>query len=621
MAQATLSLNSIKLLEDQLRKMDYFIKLTHGKRADYELINKYLQATGDYSQETLKGETAARLGNKTKLPNQELALSAVYRDMVIASLTGTFLSGQPIFPATASRKHEDAAAQMTALSMRDQHNCGWTAELLRCLEDVVDYNVCGAFVRWDTKRAIAAQTNTVNTASTITGKPNPITYEGNFITRLDPFNTFYDTLCEPKDVHKKGTYAGWHEVVDYIGLKNKYLEWNELYTIKTNIKKIFADGSGAQNYYYTPKIRKLNEATTSKNNWTAFWGNAAPGYMGTNVQGKYEITHMFLRLIPAEFEMTVPNKGNPHVYYLIWVNGHLAYVEPVIAGHNYLPVVFGQLYHGDINTKSFVEYVASMQDLASGLINGSLNSMRRAVGDRALYDPLRVRKADVDSDNPVSKIPVTGNSYERGLDTAYRAIPYVDNVSGNFSSYLNMAIGLTDQITSVNKAGRGNFIKGNKTRFEFDTIMSNSEARIQLGAIRLEGSFFSGIKEILKLNYLVYATAQEIENNLNDTVVKIDPAMLRQVAPEFKMADGLMPSTKIESTEVLAQASQIFANNPELMMEYDVPGMWMSVVKQQGFYDIESYRRTPEQQQKFLNTLAMMRGEQPTQPAEEQPNE
>src|SRR5690606_13404476 len=102
----------------------------------------------------------------------------------------------------------------------------------------------------------------------------------------------------------------------------------------------------------------------------------------------------------------VPESGNPQTFKLIWVNGHLAYVEPISAGHDYLPIVVGQLYPGSSEVKSFTEYLQDLQDLSTSLLTGTLDSMRRAVGDRALYDPTKIRKQDIENPSPVAKIPI-----------------------------------------------------------------------------------------------------------------------------------------------------------------------------------------------------------------------
>jgi hypothetical protein len=253
-------------------------------------------------------------------------------------------------------------------------------------------------------------------------------------------------------------------------------------------------------------------------------------------------------------------------------------------------------------------------------MTATLDSMRRAIGGRELYDPTRIRKADIESPSPVAKIPVTTNVYQEGLEGAVKSIPYIDNVSGNFQGLMNTAINLADKTTGLNPSSQGSFVPGNKTMQEFNTIQSNSQARMQLGATQLAESWLNPIKEITKLNYLVHAKAETIEDKQTNQVVAIDPAILRDEAPAFKMSDGLMPATKQANTEVLMSAFNVMQNNPQFSLEYDTMGMMVSILHQQGMTDLNAYKRTPEQQQQYLATVqAQTAATTPPPPPQPQP--
>lgn len=598
---------AIDSLQTILKNLEPLINTANRDVSRYELTDRYVQKTGDYTDATLKGEQVNELGDKSKIRNVEIPITFIQKETAHAYLTGTFLSGYPIFAATASRQNEDGAAQLNVLTARDQDRFGWTGDLLRCMDDVLKYNKCAAEVLWDTRRAISAKTKIQSGPNTTpnTASPDPIIYEGNHIRRLDPYNLILDPNVEPAKNHIDGTLAGYIEVKDYIGMKRQYLNWNSLYTVKKNIEKIFQaqQGENYTTYYYVPKIRKDTRINSPTQNWANFWGNA-PTIPMINSTGRYESVTLFIRIIPKEYHLDVPQSGNPQVYKLVWVNGHLAYVEPVSAGHEYLPIVVGQMYPGNTDVKSYVEYVQDLQDLATSMMTGTLDSMRRAVNDRAIYDPTRISKRDVENPNPSQKIPLLSNVYGQTIDQAYKSIPYDDRISGNFSANMSTAMNLANLTTGNNPSAQGSFIKGNKTMNEFDTIMSKSEARLQLGAVALQNSFFNPIKTIIKLNFFLYAQSEEIENMQTGNMVTIQPEVLRKIAPDYKMADGIMPTTKIANTEVIMQTVNTFSMLPDLALEYDIGGMLVSVMKQQGFSEMGQYKRTPEQQQQYLQMVA-----------------
>lgn len=600
-----LTKDSIHKLEQIHGDMKSEFNTQQQKRQSFERCDKYLQKTGDYSEETRKGESAVKNGDKTKMANIEIALTQQYKESAEAYMVGTFLTGNPIFSAVSNRKNEDTASMLTALTGRDQYRLGWVGHLSRCLDDALRYNICGAEVKWGTRTAINAATR-IEEGAAKTGSFNSVVYEGNEIIRIDPYNLVYDLDVEPSKVHIDGAYAGYFEMKNYISFKRQFKKWNDVYIVKENIKTAFESNSGRE-HYFTPVIRKDNEIPNPTNNWTHFWGtNTKHNLKGHD--GQYEFLTLYKRIIPKEYGVNVPNAGSPQVFKLVWVNSHLIYAEPVIAGHEYLPIVIGQVYPGRNDVKSFVEYLMPLQDLATATMSASLQSMRRAVSDRALYNPKRIRKADIEAEAPNSKVPVGGTGFDEDMRTAYYQIPFQDTISPMFNQQLGTIFSLAENETGLNKSAQGNFIKGNKTSMEFGTIMSNSQARLQLGAMRLGQSFFDPIKEILKLNYLVYAANEEVDNLATNTTVQIDPAMLRKQAPEFKMADGIMPSTKLANTEVLMQASQMFAQNPMAFMNYDIEGMLVSIIKQQGFHDVENYKRTPEQQRQFMQMMGMAQG-------------
>ena len=621
-----LNKEAITSLESQLSQINSQIKISGvvKKRSLWELSDKYLQKTGDYSTDAQQGYLANKSGDKTKIANPEIPICFINKETAHAYLAGTFLSGYPIFAAVSSRQNEEAASMLTSLIGRDQQRMQWSSNLLRLLDDTLRYNVGAAEVLWVNKRGSGVSTK-VTAGSTTSGVVNPVVYSGNQITRISPYNLILDPNVEPGKVHSDGTYAGYVEALDYIQLKRKYLEWVDTFIVKQNIGKIFSNSKNSQpnqmgayeqytNMYYEPQISKDPTATLGKDNFTHYFGFNPSIRMATGTSGLYEVVTLYKRIIPREYKMAVPNSGNPQVYKLIWINGYLAYCEPISAGHEYLPIVVAQLYPGNIDVKSFVEYITDLQDLATSLMAASLSSMRRAVGDRAIYDPTRIRKADIEATSPVSKIPVSCNAYQQGLESAYKQIPYIDNITGNFQNLMSVAISLSDKTTGLNGSSQGSFIPGNKTVKEFDTIMSNSAARLQLGAVHLDGNFFTPVKEILKLNYLVYAQSESVTDQQNDKTVDIDPAMLREVAPDFKMADGLMPATKQASTDVLMSALAAIQNNPQMSMEYDTAGIVVSILRQSGLTDIAAYKRTPEQLQQFLTQQQAMTQAQNPQP-------
>lgn len=585
-------------------------------------VDTYLEKTSDMSKDTRQGEASQWAGEK-KLVNVEIPIVHIKKETAHANLVGTFCTGYPIWQATADRNNEDGAAMLNTLTARDQQRLGWVAEVSRALDDVLRRNLCAIEVQWVARRAAGATTNIVQGA-TKTGAVSPIIYEGVQYKRLDPYNTFIDPLVEPAKAHVDGNFIGYVEAADLVTIKRKYMDMDSTWTYKANIDKILrgecATGSGYVKLYKVPQISKT-ETTPDPTNFSGYFGSV--GNSATMVSGKhaYEIFTLYRRMIPEDFGITskqLPNAGTPYVFKLIWINGLLCYAEPLTLGTEYLPVAVGQMYPGNVTKKSFCEYLLDLQDLGTGLMTATLSSLRRAIADRALFDPTRIKEKDINSPNPAAKIPVTGNMFQKGLADAYYQIPFEDRVSGNMQGMMQTVFALADMSTGINPSSQGSFIPGNKTVQEFNTIMSNSDSRLQLGALILSSTFFQAIKEMTKLLYLVNAVNEDIYDQQTNTTIKIDMKVLREQAPDYMMADGLLSATKMANTAVMTQAMVTLQNNPMLSVQYDTGAILLSILKQQGFNNINQYKRTPEEAAQYMQMIGVMNGQQAA-PTGEQP--
>lgn len=612
-----LGMNTIKMFTSLLPTLVQSNKETStGLQSRMDLIDAYIEKDSARDDKAVKGKIVNELGDKTKMGATEIAICKIQLETFHAYLTGMFLTGSPIFAAVSDKELEDAASMLTALTLRDQERMGWVANLLQCFNDLLRYPFCAAEVVWETRRGTAVAEKLESSGNSKLGVVNPVIYEGNMIRRIDPKNVIRDPSVHPFRCHIDGTYAGYIEKLNYIQLKLRYLMWDDLFTIKANIPEIWK--STATGLYYTPPVRTSGTVSSGGQNWADFWGMPKLTTK-TDVSGNYEVVTLYARLIPREFGMPTTNDGQPQLYKLIFVNTLLAYSELITQSHEYLPIVFGQLEPGSVDLKSMCEDVMDLQDLSTSFMNAALDSMRRAVSDRAIYDPTRISKAAIESTSPVSKIPVKVNAYQNGLDNAYKQIPYEDRISGNMTSMMALLEQLANKTTGQNPASQGTFQKGNKTRSEFDTVMNNSEARMQLGAMYVEGSFLAPIKEIIKFNYLLNASSETVQHKAEQKKVNIDPTVLRQSAPEFQMASGIMPATKLANTDLLFQAYQLMGQDPMLSIEYDTGAMFVSAIKQQGLTGMESYKRSEEE---VKNRLALIQQQaQASTPPKEAPQQ
>jgi hypothetical protein len=112
------------------------------------------------------------------------------------------------------------------------------------------------------------------------------------------------------------------------------------------------------------------------------------------------------------------------------------------------------------------------------------------------------------------------------------------------------------------------------------------------------------VKEIIKSNTLQYQPAGTLLNRDQRAEVAVDPVELRKSILEFKMTDGNLPADKLMNTEMLTVFMQTAQAIPTLTSEYDILGMFLYFAKLRGAYWLEDFKRNPQQQQEFMNTMA-----------------
>lgn len=571
----------------------------------FELVDRYVQRSLDTEANAVAARLAARSGDRTKLQNMELPVCLQQVDTAHTRLVGTFLTGYPMFSMVATPELQDVALMYNALIERDQDRFGWVPQLSRALLYGLKYNVVAAEVSFDT-----VHTNQLR----INGGErdiSAITYAGNRIHAIDPYNFLFDPTVPLSELATSGTYAGYVYRRNYIAVKmllNSLQDSKKEFCVLRNFNTALDNTQGGGNLYFAPDVHPLEDRNVDGDSWEGFFGFTAPNAStGGLANGRYEIVVLYARLIPNQFGITgqMEREGHPTPFKLIYVSGVLVYVEPLRNAHGLLPIVATHAYDSHLGwqANSFCENLFDMQDGGSALWNGAVASMRRAVSDRALYNPTLVKASDVNSTNPAAKIPVRVNSYNGNMDQAYKSIPYEDRLSPQLQANMQVVLAMANQVTGLNPAAQGAFVKGNKTQTEYSDVMQNSEARMMRLSLDLEASFFGPLKRMLKLNYMQYASKEAVLLRSKRQLATIEPERLMQQEADFKVADGVFPITKALGAEQLIAAINGMAQMPELDVKYNRAEVFAYTLKAQNL-DISQFERSPEEQKQRADQLA-----------------
>ena len=564
----------------------------------------YIRET-DWTTNHRRAQLANRYGDSTKFQNVTVPVVMPQVEAAVTYQSSVFLTGVPLFGWVAAPESEDAALQYQAVIEENSIRGAWVQQLMMFFRDAFKYNLALVETTWDRQVTAAIETDMGFTAGA-EGKPKEVIWQGNCIKRWDPYNSFWDSRYRPTDIYKDGEFVGKTDLMSRIHLK-KFI--NELPDkMVANIKAAFESGMGSASMgtggiesYYIPLInpdaliQKDPKRSTDWMSWAGMLDRPPNEILYKNL---YEVTTIYARIIPQDFRLRVPSANTPQVWKFIIVNHTvLIYAERQTNAHGYLPVLFGQPNEDGLGyqTKSLASNAKPFQEISSALVNSAMAARRRAISDRGIYDPSRISEAHINNDSPTAKIPLRPAGYGKPINEAYFPIPFRDDQSAVAFQELPQVLQMANMVNGQNQAKQGQFVKGNKTLHEYESVMSNANGRDQMTAMLLEGQVFTPMKEILKINTLQYQAGVSLFSTSAGKIVKIDPIQLRKSFATFKVTDGLTPTEKVISADEFAVAMQTIASSPQIGAAYNIGPMFSYLMKTRNV-DLKAFEKSPQQQ-------------------------
>lgn len=562
----------------------------------------------DYTQENVRAKLANMYGDPTRFQNVTIPIIQPVVENAVAYQASIFLTGVPIFPVNADPANEDAAKQMETVIDDQAIRGGWVRQLLLFFQDGFKYNLSSVEVTWNDVVTPAFETD-LGFKGGKEAKPKEVIWSGNQIKRLDPYNTFFDSRYTAAEIPSRGEFAGYTELYTRTELKSFI---NSLpYKINANIIAAFESGAGfsAGGYspggiesYFIPQVNPwalINKNPRATTDWM-MWAGVTGGENKVQYKNMYEVTTLYARLIPSDFNLNVPAPNTPQVWKLIVVNHQvLIFAERQTNAHGLIPIFFGSPKEDGLmyQTKSVAQNVRPFQDINSALSNSLVHSRRRAISDRVLYDPSRVDAKHINSENPSAKIPVRPNAYGKPLGEAVYAFPFNDNQLPDILNCIQFFSGQSNNLVNQNSARQGQFTKGNRTMHEYQDIMAHAQAPDQVIAMLYEAQVFTPIKEVLKMNILQYQGGTTLFNREKQQQITVDPIKLRQSVISFKISDGLVPADKTLNTDTLqAMMQMMMTPGSTIAQDYDTAALMTYFLKTQGA-DVKQFEKPPEQKQ------------------------
>lgn len=574
-------------------------------REQFRQIDLAYMREKDWTDEHRSAKLANKYGDSSRYQNQTVPVIKPLVEAAVTYQTSVFLTGNPIFGCVADPQWEDQALQLETVIGDQSIRGGWVSELMQHFRNGFKYNLAAIEIDWS--REVTAALETDISFSTKQGRPKEVIWEGNRLKNMDMYNLFFDSRVKPTEIHKKGEFVGYTELYSRIALKSFVAQLPD--KMVQNIIPAFESGlggtlggmsTGGIESYYIPQLNQdalIQKNPRASTDWMAWAGMSGKGSGGIQYKNMYEVTTLYAKILPSDFNIRVPSANTPQIWKFIIVNHQvLIYAERQTNAHGFLPILFSQPYEDGLayQTKSLANDVSGIQDVSSAYMNSIIASRRRAISDRVIYDPSRISEANINSDNPAAKIPVRPSAYGTPVGEAVYQFPFRDDQTQISLQGIQQLQQFAYLLSGQNQAKQGQFVKGNKTQHEFADVMSHANGNDQKVALLYESQLFTPLKEIIKINILQYQGGTSLYNPEAQKQVKIDPVELRKAVLNFKISDGLTPADKLINAEAFQTSMQVIGSSPQIGAAYNIGPMFSYLMKTQGA-DLRPFEKSPQQ--------------------------
>lgn len=572
-----------------------------SRKTRFETIDKYVHRTEEVDADRRISSQLRKAGDMNNVERIRVPIAQTHVETAHDYLREVFLSGYPMFGIVADKTSIDAALQLETLIAEHQRYGNWDHQFSMVFRDGPKYNESAVVVEWckEFTPVFNADPRALNGAT-----PKREVWEGNKVTRINPYNMFYDIRVPFVDLPKYGEYFGYTELWPLIRLYTFNQDQKELGRRVYNEEAAYNSSNSSRSFgeLFEPQVNKDVAARSSNEmDWMSFMGLgvASVARDAGQYRDQYEVTTFFCRIVPKLWGFTnMSDADKPQIWKFVFVNGaYLISAEQLKDAHGNLPIAVCRPADPNLDKQatSVAEAAQPFQNCASALMDVGLAAARRHVNDRVAYDPSRFSEAEMNNPNPSGKIKARPAAFGTNIAQGLHHFPF----QGDANAYLSQSqtvMQYANQAAGQNMAQQGQFVKGNKTRREFEDIMSNSNGRNREYALCYEQQMMSQVKILLISNILQYQGAVTLFNQEKQQQVAINPATLREAVLEFKVSDGYRSSEKLMDGDAWSDALTFISTTPQVQSQFNMGEMVSYLFKMRGA-NVDQFKKSPEELQ------------------------
>lgn len=266
--------------------------------------------------------------------------------------------------------------------------------------------------------------------------------------------------------------------------------------------------------------------------------------------------------------------------------------------------------------RGFMDVLGGVQNSIDWLVNSRYFNVRSALNSSIVFDPSKIVTEDLTQPTTPEKryIRLKAAAYGTNPGQAFAQLTIPDMTQGhmNDTNFLHefgqRATGISDALMGMQEGG------GRRSATEFRTTTAGASSRLKSTARLISAGAFS------PMAYRWLSNSQQFyEGERTLRIVGSSPEALMgsviQVTPEeisgrfdFIPADGSLPVDRDAQAQVGVQVLSQIPNLPEVAQTYDTASMFAWVAKLSGMKEIETFKRSPEEQE--MKKLEMMQAGQ-----------
>ena len=613
------------LLRMLLYKLNTHSELRSQLNARYARIDRDLSGFLMHDAEDCIRERNLANGEGTSMPPMRLALSKSQLDDMVTYVLSLIMPDGQIYGAIAPTEKANAAAAFAAYMNHDARMFAHYDAYKKSIRDALAYNFGGLHAVWTQQHGIKL---VVDETTQQVQQQRGVTYSGNALDALDPYNTMIDWSVKPKYLYRLGEYAGFVELMSLDALHRQQYEehiygFKDAFRVEYNPRSgeythdaivpdwitrgaaIGQAAMGGTNGAYNTNfyVRKPSVRSSSYGADPCEGGNDAanskryPNKIDFTKVMEDRVSHsasrediderqcervtMYIRLVPKEWGLS------PLASFELWkfviINGRLIVVgEPARTAHDFIPI-FVSTPETDVDeaeSKSQIEYLNPMQDYIAAQLNSHVTSQRKKLnGGITIYDPVRIPLNEL-KDPTHGTIAARPSLSDQPLSSAIHQISDVPDTNNTISE---MKV-LHDLMLQLNPTQQANQVASLERATQYQaaaTVQAGSRRQFTTARV-IDTQAFTPCRIVLSTNIMINGEKLKLRIPPFDEETDVTPQQFISENLEFRLSDGLRGLDRVLLTQMAKDVLAATLQSKQAAAQIDIVKMLDWVMRVAG---------------------------------------